>query len=100
MDKTDIDKEREAYYDFLIYGTTDESLIEYYKEETDSVQKKIVWEYVIQVLPQSFLQKRTVMMSYAALRNIYRQREGHKLKQWHMFRKWIERLPESWMITE
>lgn len=33
MDKTDIGKEREAHYDFLIYGTTDESLIEYYKEE-------------------------------------------------------------------
>ena len=33
MDKTDIDRERETYYDILIYGITDQSLIEYYKEE-------------------------------------------------------------------
>ena len=62
--------------------------------------KLILWRGIIQMLPQSYLQKRTVMISYAALRNIYRQREGHKLKEWHQFREWVESLPESWMITE
>lgn len=62
--------------------------------------KKEVWRGLIQGLPQSYLQKRTVMISYAALRNIYRQREGHKLKEWQQFREWVESLPESWMITE
>lgn len=62
--------------------------------------KKHVWRGLIQGLPQSYLQKRTVMMSYAALRNIYRQREGHKLKEWETFREWVSGLPESWMITE
>lgn len=62
--------------------------------------QKNVWRGLIQGLPQSYLQKRTVMMSYAALRNIYRQREGHKLKEWAQFREWVESLPESWMITE
>ena len=71
-----------------------------YHEETDPDVKKAVWREIIQILPQSYLQKRTVMMSYSALRNIYRQREGHKLVEWQMFREWCDRLPESWMITE
>lgn len=74
--------------------------IEEYKAEDDPAKKRFIWEFVIQMLPQSYRQKRTVMMSYAALRNIYRQRAGHKLKQWHQFREWVETLPESWMITE
>lgn len=75
-------------------------LMEQYKIETDPVLKQMTWKKIIQTLPQSYIQKRTVMMSYAALRNIYRQREGHKLSEWHVFRDWVESLPESWMITE
>lgn len=71
-----------------------------WKYEEDPEEKKAIWRSIIQLLPQSYLQKRTVMMSYAALRNIYRQREGHKLNEWHQFREWVESLPESWMITE
>lgn len=75
-----------------------------YREEyfatDDSEEKKDIWNTIICILPESFLQKRTVMMSYAALRNIYRQREGHKLQEWQLFREWVESLPESWMITE
>lgn len=74
--------------------------IQTYKEETDQTIKQELFRSVIQLLPQSYLQKRTVMMSYAALRNIYRQREGHKLPEWSMFREWVKTLPESWMITD
>lgn len=75
-------------------------MMDAWKEKEDKTEKKYIWNEIIRILPQSFLQKRTVMMSYAALRNIYRQREDHKLKEWSMFRFWIETLPESWMITE
>lgn len=71
-----------------------------YKQAEDPDAKKMIWRGIIQALPQSYLQRRTVMMSYAALRNIYRQREGHKLKEWQQFREWAETLPEGWMITE
>ena len=71
-----------------------------YKDLVDPDSKKEVWRLIIQCLPQAYIQKRTVMMSYAALRNIYHQREGHKLKEWQAFREWVESLPESWMITE
>ena len=71
-----------------------------YKNTSDPETKNILWRGIIQLLPQSYRQKRTVMMSYAALRNIYRQRKGHKLNEWQQFREWVEGLPESWMITE
>lgn len=57
------------------------------------------FEALLQVLPMSFLQKRTCMISYAALRNIYHARRNHKLKEWHTFCDWIERLPYSELIT-
>jgi len=62
--------------------------------------KKEYWKAIIENLPSGFLQQRTVMMSYAALRQICKQRKGHKLKEWHDFIKWAASLPESWMITE
>ena len=74
--------------------------IEAYKGMDDPDTKKRIFRGVVQILPQSFIQRRTVMMSYAALRNIYRQRKGHKLIEWEQFRKWVECLPESWMITD
>lgn len=52
-----------------------------------------------QMLPESYIQRRTVMMSYQALRNMYELRAGHRLKEWAQFRAWCETLPESWMIT-
>ena len=74
--------------------------IDDYKAETDPEKKKYIWEQIVHLLPQSYLQKRTVMMSYAALRNIVRQREGHKLPQWKQFIDWAKGLPNSWMIFE
>ena len=64
-----------------------------YLAAEDPEQKKEIWRTLIQNLPQSYLQKRTVMLSYAALRNIVRQRAGHKLKEWHQFIDWVHTLP-------
>lgn len=71
-----------------------------YSKEENPETKAQIFRGVVQYLPESYLQKRTVMMSYAALRNIYRQRKGHKLPEWQAFRDWAESLPESWMITD
>lgn len=51
------------------------------------------WKMLIEILPSAFLQTRTVTMSYANLRNIYFQRQNHKLKEWHQFCDWIKTLP-------
>lgn len=62
--------------------------------------KEYYWRKIIENLPSGFIQRRTVMMSYAALRQICKQREGHKLTEWHDFIDWAASLPEGWMITE
>ena len=76
------------------------AMIGYYKIEEDHEEKTKIWRGLIQILPQNYIQRRTVMMSYAALRNIVRQREGHKLKEWKTFIDWVRTLPESWMIFD
>ena len=53
------------------------------------------WKALIQILPNAYLQTRTVTMSYANLRNIYFQRQHHKLTEWHEFCDWIQTLPYS-----
>ena len=61
--------------------------------------KKDVWWQMIQLLPSSYNQKRTVMLSYEVLANIYKWRRNHKLYEWHVICDWIESLPYSDLIT-
>ena len=60
---------------------------------------KDVWRQMIQLLPSSYNQKRTVMLNYEVLSNIYKSRKDHKLDEWHTFCHWIEELPYSELIT-
>lgn len=57
------------------------------------------WWQMIQLLPSSYNQKRTLLVNYEVLANIYHQRKGHKLDEWQTFCKWIEGLPMSEIIT-
>lgn len=57
------------------------------------------WWQLIQLLPSSYNQRRTIMLNYEVLANIYRQRLNHKLDEWREFCKWIEQLPYSELIT-
>ncbi len=61
--------------------------------------KKQYWWQMIQLLPSSYSQKRTVMLNYEVLANIYKSRRNHKLDEWHTFCDWIEELPYSELIT-
>lgn len=54
---------------------------------------KTLWWQMIQLLPSSFNQMRTIDLNYETLLSIYRQRKGHKLDEWRDFCKWIETLP-------
>lgn len=60
---------------------------------------KQYWWQMIQLLPSSYNQKRTVMLNYEVLANIYKSRRNHKLDEWHTFCDWIESLPYSELIT-
>lgn len=55
--------------------------------------KKHYWDEMIQLLPSSYNQRRTVMLNYEVLANIYKSRKNHKLDEWHTFCDWIESLP-------
>lgn len=56
-------------------------------------KRKEDWWQMIQLLPSSYNQKRTVMLNYEVLANIYTSRKNHKLDEWRDFCKWIEELP-------
>ena len=60
---------------------------------------KDAWWQMIQLLPTSYNQKRTVMLNYEVLANMYHDRKNHKLDEWHDFCEWIESLPYSELIT-
>ena len=62
-------------------------------------QKKLFWWQMIQLLPSSYNQRRTVMLNYEVLTNMYRSRKSHKLDEWHVFCDWIKTLPYSELIT-
>lgn len=64
----------------------------------DTKDKKYWWQ-MIQLLPSSYNQKRTLLVNYEVLANIYHQRKEHKLDEWRTFCEWIERLPMSEIIT-
>ena len=68
-------------------------------EEYTGLPAKDIWWQMIQLLPTSYNQKRTVMLNYEVLANIYKSRRNHKLDEWHTFCDWIENLPYSKLIT-
>lgn len=57
------------------------------------------WWQMIQLLPSSYNQKRTVQLNYAVLRNMYHARRNHKLDEWRDFCSWVESLPYAELIT-
>ena len=68
-------------------------------DECYAKYKKTLWWQMIQLLPSSYNQKRTVMLNYEVLANIYKSRRHHKLDEWHTLCDRIESLPYSALIT-
>lgn len=62
-------------------------------------KEKTYWWQMIQLLPSSYNQRRTVMLNYEVLANMYKSRRNHKLDEWHVLCNWIESLPYSELIT-
>lgn len=82
---------------WLIHRTI-QTLNQYRDLYLQTKDKKYWWQ-MIQLLPSSYNQKRTVMLNYEVLVNIYKSRKNHKLDEWVEFCKWIENLPYSELIT-
>jgi len=77
-------------------------VLNYYRDlylaVTDEEYKKTMWQQMIQLLPSSYNQKRTLMLNYEVLANIYYWRLNHKLDEWHTFCDWIRTLPYADLI--
>jgi hypothetical protein len=71
-----------------------------YRERFITTKNKIHWWQMIQLLPSSYNQKRTILLNYEVLRNMYHSRKNHKLDEWRTFCERIEKLPYSEIITD
>lgn len=70
------------------------------RERYLTTKDKYYWWQMIQLLPASYNQKRTITMTYENLLNMYETRKNHKLDEWKKLCKWIETLPYAQLITE
>lgn len=77
--------------DVLFYDLNMLRKLYFQAKNTDTKQK--YWYSMIQLLPSSYNQKRTVMLNYEVLINMYKARKNHKLDEWREFCKWVEKLP-------
>lgn len=91
----------EDFSDRRYYGRCDYELllcdiVDHLNSARDAYLKtkdKHYWWQMIQLLPSSYNQKRTVMLNYEVLANMYQARKNHKLDEWHTFCDWVETLP-------
>lgn len=67
--------------------------LEKLRQKYNETKDKRYWKELIRLLPESWLQTRTVTMNYENLLNMYHQRKNHKLSEWHKFCEWVESLP-------
>ena len=79
-------------------GTTIECLNSYRDLYLKTKDKKYWWQ-MIQLLPSSYNQRRTVMLNYEVLANMYKSRKNHKLDEWRTFCEYVKTFPYSELIT-
>lgn len=89
--KDDNELTRFPWFKTSLESTID--VLNYARELYLETQDKKYWWQLIQLLPQSYNQKRTVTMTYENLLNMVSQRRGHKLDEWHDFCDWVFTLP-------
>lgn len=75
------------------------NILNHYRDLYLQTKDKEYWWQMIQLLPSSYNQKRTVQMNYQVLKHMYHARKNHKLDEWHTFCDWVETLPNSELIT-
>lgn len=71
----------------------------YVEEDGRVIKEKDAWWQMIQLLPSSYNQRRTVMLNYEVLANMYKSRKNHKLDEWRTFCEYVKTFPYSELIT-
>ena len=93
-----LDEDGEEYKPYMLMKEMIKCLNVCRKTFMETKNKTDCWQ-LIQLLPSSYNQKRTVMLNYEVLANMYYQRKNHKLDEWRTFCEWIKTLPCSELIT-
>lgn len=100
FDQDDFSHEHLTNSGNYILNCTIDMLNDYRTRYLETKDKKYWWQ-MIQLLPSSYNQKRTVMLNYEVLANVYDSRKEHKLDEWRIgFMDWIKTLPYSNLITQ
>ena len=74
-------------------------VLNYYRNRYLKTKDKKYWWQMIQLLPSSYNQKRTVMLNYEVLANIYKSRRGHKLDEWSEHEpEWENDIAKPWQF--
>lgn len=89
----------QLYYDGMIGLNSIVRNLNWYREKFLQHQNKDYWWNMIQLLPSSYKQKRTVMLNYEVLSHMYHDRKDHKLDEWREFCRMIKSLPYAQIIT-
>lgn len=90
---------KEDLYIFEAYMHRMEANRKFFLALADSEEKKEFWYRMIQLLPTSYNQRRTVLLNYQVLKGMYHARKNHKLDEWHTLCDWIRGLPYAELIT-
>lgn len=88
-----LEDEATEFMEHLICG------LNYYRKKFLETKDKVWWWQMIQLLPSSYNQRRTLMLNYEVLAHIYHDRKDHKLDEWRDFCEMIKTLPYSQIIT-
>jgi hypothetical protein len=94
----DFSIERLTLKNYTRFANTTLNYLNEAREDYLASGDKAFWDDMIQLLPSSYNQKRTVELNYAVLRNMYHARKNHKLDEWHAFCEWVESLPYAELI--
>ena len=91
----------EDHYEFVPYNLLEKTvdMLNKARDRYLETKDKKYWWQMIQLLPSSYNQKRTVMLNYEVLHNMYHARRDHRLDEWHDFCHWVEGLSYSDLIT-
>ncbi len=75
-------------------------ILNYYRQKFLEAKDKRFWWQMIQLLPTSYNQRRTVLLNYQVLKSMYHARKHHKLDEWRVFCDWIQTLPYAELIID
>lgn len=87
----------ENYNTSFVWDTLIDAL-ESLRQEYNKTKNKRYWKELIRLLPESWIQTRTVDLNYEVIRTIYYWRKSHKLSEWDQFCEWVEKLPYAGLL--